>query len=170
MNRCAPRLPRPLLPVLPLLAACAGLLGLPALAQTDQSTQAVQTTSSSEAVKPNVRQFPAKALRGEMVVLAPPVISMDGKRDRLSVGARIRDANNHFTLSTPLLNKPLVVNYVRDNTGLVQEVWILNAEEAKEKRPGGMATVFNFTTDSSTSTAPADNGKTPYHQLPAYKR
>ena len=157
MNRCNFRL----IPFLLALTTSAGLLGLPALAQTDQS---------AEAAKPNVRQFPAKALRGEMVVLAPPVISIDGKQDRLSVGARIRDVNNNFTLSAPLLNKPLVVNYVRDNTGLVQEVWVLNAEEAKEKRPGGTATLFNFTTDNSASTAPADNGKTPYHQLPAYKR
>lgn len=166
MNRCNFR-PTPLL--LALAASAAALLGLPALAQTDQSSQAVQATSSTEAVKPNVRQFPAKAVRGEMVVLAPPVISIDGKRERLSVGARIRDTNNHFTLSAPLLNKPLLVNYVRDNTGLVHEVWILNAEEAKEKRPGGTATLFNFTTDSA-SKAPADNGKTPYDQLPAYKR
>jgi hypothetical protein len=165
MNRCNFRLT----PFLVALAASAGLLGLPALAQTDQSTQAAQTTSSTEPVKPNVRQFPAKAVRGDMVVLAPPLISIDGKRERLSVGARIRDANNHFTLSAPLLNKPLAVNYVRDNTGLVHEVWILNAEEVKEKRPGGTATLFNFTTDS-TSTAPADNGKTPYNQLPAYQR
>jgi hypothetical protein len=160
MNRCNFRLT----PFLLALAASA------ALAQTDQSTQAAQATSSTEAVKPNVRQFPAKAVRGEMVVLAPPVISMNGRQERLSVGARIRDTNNNFTLSAPLLNKPLLVNYVRDNTGLVHEVWILNAEEAKEKRPGGTATLFNFTTDSSTSTTPADNGKTPYNQLPAYKR
>lgn len=166
MNRCAPRHSSPLA-LLPLLAAA--LLGLPALAQTDQSTQAVQATSSTEPVKPNVRQFPAKAVRGEMVVLAPPVISIDGKRERLSVGARIRDANNHFTLSAPLLNKPLVVNYLRDNTGLVHEVWILNAEEVKEKRQGDTSTFFNFTTDSA-SKAPADNGKTPYNQLPAYQR
>jgi hypothetical protein len=163
MNRCNFRLT----PLLVALAACAGLLGLPALAQSDQSTQT--TSSSTEAVKPNVRQFPPKAVRGDMVVLAPPVISIDGKRERLSVGSRIRDANNHFTLSAPLLNKPLVVNYVRDNTGLVHEVWILNAEEIKEKRPGGSATLFNFTTDSATK-APADNGKTPYNQLPAYQR
>lgn len=162
MNRCNFR-PTPFLLALAVSAA------LPTLAQTDQSPQAVQATSSTEAVKPNVRQFPAKAVRGEMVVLAPPVISIDGKRERLSVGARIRDTNNHFTLSAPLLNKPLLVNYVRDNTGLVHEVWILNAEEAKEKRPGGTATLFNFTTDSA-SKAPADNGKTPYDQLPAYKR
>jgi hypothetical protein len=156
MNRCTSRLT----PFLMALAASAGLLGLPALAQTDPDAPA----------KLNVRQFPAKALRGEMVVLAPPVISMDGKQDRLSVGARIRDVNNNFVLSTPFLNQKLLVNYVRDNTGLVQEVWILNAEEAKEKRAGNNGnTLFNFVTDSSTK-APADNGKTPYNQLPAYKQ
>lgn len=155
MNRCTSHLH----PLLLALAASAGLLGLPALAQTDPA----------EPAKPNIRQFPAKALRGEMVVLAPPVISMDGKQDRLSVGARIRDVNNNFVLSGPLLNQKLVVNYVRNPNGLIQEVWILNAEEAKEKRAGNNGTVFNFITDSSTK-APADNGKTPYHQLPAYKQ
>jgi hypothetical protein len=167
MNRCNFRLT----PFLVALAASAALLGLPALAQTGQSTQAAETTSSTEAVKPNIRQFPAKAVRGEMVVLAPPVIGMNGRQARLSVGARIRDVNNHFVLSGALLNRKLVVNYVLDNTGLVHEVWILNAEEAKEKRPGDTGTFFNFITGSDTgTTAPADNGKTPYDQLPAYKR
>ena len=155
MNRCNSRLT----PFLLALAASAGLLGLPALAQTDPAAPA----------KLNVRQFPAKAVRGEMVVLAPPVISMDGKQDRLSVGARIRDVNNNFVLSGPFLNQKLVVNYLRDNTGQVQDVWILNVEEAKEKRAGNSDSFFNFTTGSDTK-APADNGKTPYHQLPAYKQ
>jgi hypothetical protein len=155
MNRCNFRLT----PFLAALATSAGLLALPALAQTDPEAPA----------KPNVRQFPAKALRGEMVVLAPPVISMDGKQERLSVSARIRDANNNFVLSNPLLNQKLVVNYLRNAAGQVQDVWILNAEEAKEKRAGNGDTFFNFTTGSST-TAPVDNGKTPYDQLPAYKQ
>lgn len=168
MNRCNFRLT----PFLVALAASAGLLGLPALAQSDQTTQAAETTSTTtEAVKPNIRKFPPKAVRGEMVVLAPPVIGINGQQARLSVGARIRDVNNHFVLSGALLNQKLVVNYVLDNTGLVHEVWILNAEEAKEKRPGDSTTFFNFITGSGTSTpAPADNGKTPYDQLPAYKR
>jgi len=155
MNRCKTRLT----PFLVALGACAGLLGLPALAQTDPEAPA----------KPNVRQFPAKALRGEMVVLAPPVIAMDGKQERLSVSARIRDVNNNFVLSNPLLNQKLVVNYVRNAAGEVQDIWVLNAEEAKEKRAGNGDTFFNFTTSSGT-TAPVDNGKTPYHQLPAYKQ
>jgi hypothetical protein len=155
MNRCNFRLT----PFLVALAASAGLLGLPALAQTDPA----------EPAKPNVRNFPPKAVRGEMVVLAPPVIAMDGKQDRLSVGARIRDVNNNFVMSGPFLNQKLVVNYLRDNTGQVQDVWILNTEEAKEKRAGNSDTFFNFTTGSSTKAA-ADDGKTPYDQLPAYKQ
>jgi hypothetical protein len=154
MNRCTPRLAA----LLMMLAASAGLLSLPALAQTD----------STEAVKPNIRKFPPKAVRGEMVVVAPPVISMDGKQDRLSVGSRIHDINNNFVLSGPLLNQKLVVNYVRSNTGEVHEVWILNAEEAKEKRAGGTGTIFNFS--SGTPAKAVDNGKTPYDQLPAYKQ
>jgi hypothetical protein len=35
----------------------------------------------------------------------------------------------------------------------VHDVWILNAEEAKEKRPGSTGTMFNFTTDSATNSA-----------------
>jgi hypothetical protein len=155
MNRCNSRLTS----FLVLLAASAGLLGLPALAQTDPAAPA----------KLNVRQFPAKAVRGEMVVLAPPVIAMDGKQERLSVGARIRDVNNNFVLSGPLLNQKLVVNYVRNAAGEVQDVWVLNTEEAKEKRAGNKDTLFNFVTGSSTK-APVDNGKTPYNQLPGYKQ
>ncbi|WP_431098226.1 hypothetical protein [Polaromonas aquatica] len=154
MNRCSR-----LIPLLAALSASAGLIGLPALAQTDPA----------EPVKPNVRQFPPKAVRGEMVVVAPPVITMDGRQDKLSVGARIRDINNNFVLSGPFLNQKLVVNYVRSNTGEVHEVWILNAEEAREKRPGGnTGTIFNF--GSGAPAKAVDNGKTPYDQLPAYKQ
>ncbi|MFC5520438.1 hypothetical protein [Polaromonas jejuensis] len=154
MNRCAPHL----MAALMLLAASAGFSSLPALAQTDQAAEA----------KPKVRQFPKAALRGEMVMLAPPMISMDGKADRLSVGARIRDTEDRLVLSGPLVNQTLVVNYVRDNTGQVHEVWILNGEEARQKRPGSSDTFFNFITD--TTAAPVDDGKTPYSQLPAYKQ
>lgn len=151
MNRCTPHLISALL----FLAASTSLVAIPANAQTGE-------------MEAKVRQFPKAALRGNMVVLAPPVISMDGKTDRLSVGARIRDVNNHLVLSGPLLNQELVVNYLRDNTGQVHEVWILNSEEAREKRAGVLDTVFNFIT--GTTAAPVDDGNTPYGQLPSYKQ
>ena len=151
MNRCAPRLMAALI----LLAAALAFSSLPAAAQTGE-------------FQASVRTFPPNALRGELVVLAPPVISMDGKPDRLSVGSRIYDANHHLVLSAALVNQKLVVNYLREGTGQVHQVWILNSEEAREKRRGATDTVFNFSTGSAT--APADDGKTPYGQLPAYTR
>ena len=150
MNRCT----SPLLAAL-LLAASTSLLSLPAIAQSDELT-------------PAVRPFPKAALRGEMVVLAPPEILLNGKPERLSPGARIRDANNQLALSGALLNQKLLVNYLRDNLGQVREVWILSSEEAREKRAGLPTRTFSF--GSEASAAQQDDGKTPYDQLPGFKQ
>lgn len=151
MNRCTPHLISALL----FLAASTSLVAIPANAQTGE-------------MELKVRQFPKAALRGNMVVLAPPIISMDGKADRLSVGSRIRDANNHLVLSGALVEQKLVVNYLRENTGQVHQVWILNSEEIRQKRPNTKASWFSF--GSGATEAPADDGNTPYGQLPAYAR
>ena len=143
MNRCTPHLISALL----FLAASTSLVAIPANAQTGE-------------MELKVRQFPKAALRGNMVVLAPPVISMDGKPDRLSVGARIRDANNLLVLSGALVEQPVVVNYLRENTGQVHEVWILNSEEIRQKRPNTRSSWFSFgsSTDAETTdTANTDN-------------
>lgn len=125
MNRCTRRL----LGALFVLGASAALLPLPASAQTDGFT-------------PNVRQFPKAALRGKLVVLGAPNILLDGQADRLSPGARIRDANNMLVLSGALVNQPLVVNYLRESAGNVHEVWILNSEEISQKRPNSKSSWF----------------------------
>ena len=125
MNRCTRRL----MGALFVLSASAALLPLPASAQTD-------------GVTPNVRQFPKAALRGELVVVAAPNITLDGKADRLSPGARIRDANNMLVLSGALVNQTLVVNYLRESAGNVHEVWILNSEEIRQKRPNTKGSWF----------------------------
>jgi hypothetical protein len=109
MNRCTPHL----LSALLILAASATL---PASAQTTPD------------FKPGVRPFPAAALRGEMVVTTPPVITLDGKPDRLSPGARIRDASNLLVMSGALVNQKVAVNYLREGAGNVHEVWILNSQ------------------------------------------
>ena len=80
-----------------------------------------------------LRNIPANAVRGVMVVQQPPAITMDGKPDRLSPGARIHDANNMLVLSGALTGQSLVVSYVRENTGLVHEVWILTPDESLQK-------------------------------------
>lgn len=81
------------------------------------------------------RTFPESALRGKLVVTLPPEVTLNGKPDRLSPGARIHDTNNLLVMSGGLLNRELVVNYVRDGHGLIHQVWILTPQEAALKRP-----------------------------------
>jgi hypothetical protein len=63
------------------------------------------------------------------VSATPPVIAVDGKPDRLSPGARIRDRNNMQVLSGALAGKTLYTVYRRDGAGLVHEVWLLTPAE-----------------------------------------
>ena len=115
MNRCFRR------SLASALLALAG--GLSLLASTDALAQGTP------------RNFPESALRGKLVVTLPPHVTLDGKADRLSPGARIHDAGNLLVMSGGLVNQVLVVNYVRDGHGLIHEVWILTPEEAAIKRP-----------------------------------
>ena len=140
MNRCTPHS----LAILAVLAA---------------STLLSSCAKDSPGATSSVRQFPAAALRGEMVVSsAPPVITLDGKPDRLSPGSRIRGIDNMLVMSASLANKTAVVNYLREPAGNVHEVWILNSEEIKLKRPNSKSSWFSL--GSSTP------GETPAAVLP----
>ncbi|MDP3372836.1 MAG: hypothetical protein Q8S34_01245 [Hydrogenophaga sp.] len=81
------------------------------------------------------RNFPAAALRGTLVVVQPPIISLDGKPARLSPGARIRSNTNMLVMSGALVGQELTVNYLLEPNGMVHEAWILTPAEAAEKRP-----------------------------------
>lgn len=83
----------------------------------------------------NVRSFPANAERGVMVITYPPMIQLNGMPDRLSPGSRIRGQNNLLQLSGSLVGQNLLVNFVRNRSGEVQEVWILTEAEAALKLP-----------------------------------
>jgi hypothetical protein len=77
-----------------------------------------------------VREAPKDVKPAIIAVSAtPPVITIDGKADRLSPGARVRDRNNMLVLSGALAGKTLYTVYRRDGAGLVHEVWLLNEEE-----------------------------------------
>ena len=80
------------------------------------------------------RVFPQTALRGALVVTAPPEIALNDKPARLAPGARIRDTRNMVVLSGSLVGQRLLVHYTLDPFGLVHDVWILTPEEAA-KRP-----------------------------------
>jgi hypothetical protein len=100
------------------------LLGLPLLA-----------LSLAASAQFGARPFPANAERGNLVVTMPPELQLNGRPDRLSPGARIRDKNNMLALSGSLIGQPLVVNFVRNPLGEVQDVWILTPVEAALKLP-----------------------------------
>lgn len=76
-----------------------------------------------------MRDAPKDVVLGQLVVIAPPQITIDGKPDQLSPGSRIRDLNNMLALSGGLVGKTLPVVYRRDAAGLVHEAWILTDDE-----------------------------------------
>jgi hypothetical protein len=101
-----------------------------------------------------LRQFPKHALRGYLVVTTAPQVQLDGKEDRMSPGARIRNTQNTIVMPAALRGQALVVNYVREMNGLIHEVWILTPREAEEQRAGA-GTIFNFKFESELKPAPA---------------
>ncbi|MDB5858394.1 MAG: hypothetical protein JWQ76_2083 [Ramlibacter sp.] len=85
------------------------------------------------------RDAPRDVKPGIMAVSAtPPIITMDGRADRLSPGARVRDLNNMLVLSGALANKTVYTVYKRDSAGMVHEVWLLT--EAEYEKLGGVST------------------------------
>ena len=80
------------------------------------------------------RNFPPTALRGELLVGTPPMVSLNGDASQLAPGARIRGQNNMLQMSGSLEGSKLLVNYTLDMSGQIYDVWILTPEEAR-KRP-----------------------------------
>ncbi|MCV2349866.1 hypothetical protein [Paucibacter sp. Y2R2-4] len=100
--------------VLSALIVVAAVTSLPAQAQTH-------------------RPFPVQALRGEMVVLQSPDISLNGKPARLAPGARVRGDNNLLQQPAALSGAKLMVHYTVDPNGLLMDVWVLNPVELANK-------------------------------------
>ncbi len=82
------------------------------------------------------RVFPPNAQRGELKVLSLVNVELNGKPERLSAGARIRDRNNRIVMSSTLIGQEFDVNYTREaTTRQVHEVWVLTPDEAARPRP-----------------------------------
>ena len=100
------------------------------------------------------RPFPAHAMRAHMVVVNAHEVTLNGKLTRLAPGSRIRTPANALVVSGGLVGQGFVVNYTRDSLGQAHEIWLLNAAEAADRRPGseGM-TSSNIVSDPATSSA-----------------
>ena len=81
------------------------------------------------------RNFPANALRGQLVVLQPPDAQLNGRPARLAPGARIRGDNNLLVVSGAIANRRLWVHYTLDTGGQLVDVWVLTATELARPWP-----------------------------------
>ena len=110
----------------------------------------ISTTAHAQSMQ---RPFPPTALRGAIVVVQPPEVSLNGRPMRLAPGARIRDQNNMLALSASLAGARLAVHYTIDIDGNVKDVWILTADElAKRPWPTTLEEAARWTFDPATQT------------------
>jgi hypothetical protein len=122
---------------------CAKLAGTALLAALCAAPASAQTP----------RPFPVSALRGELVVLQPPEVALNGRAARLAPGARIRGDNNLLQLSGALVNQRHTVNYTLDPSGLLLDVWILTpAERARQPWPTTPEQAATWVFDPSAQT------------------
>ncbi len=108
-------------------------------------------------VAAQARPFPPEALRGELVVTAPPEVLLNQKPARLAPGVRIRDGHNRVVLSGSLVGQKVLVHYTRFADGQLRDVWLLTAAEAARQpwpRTPAEAAAWHFDPPSQTWTKP----------------
>ncbi len=81
------------------------------------------------------RPFPDTVKRGVMTPANYPAIIIDEKTRTLSAGARIWNQDNMIEMPSALRGTDFAVNYTESDTGDIDRVWILTADEAKKTLP-----------------------------------
>lgn len=103
---------------------CASLAALAAAAVVASAPAHAQTH----------RPFPPQALRGEIVVLQFPEITLNERPARLAPGARLRGDTNLLLQPASVLGQKLTVHYtVEPLSGMLLDVWVLNPAELANK-------------------------------------
>ena len=103
------------------------------------------------------RNFPATALRGELVVTAPPEVLLNQQPARLAPGGRLRGMDNMMIMSGAAIGQRLRVHYTLDLQGQLLHIWVLTpAEEARKPWPATPqeAATWAFNADAQTWTKP----------------
>ena len=88
---------------------------------------AVATSASAQ-----LRSIPDDAQRGTIRHLQDMVVEVDGKPQRLSPGAQIRDPDNRLVVPASVA-PGTIVRYRVDAEGLIHQVWILSPGELSER-------------------------------------
>jgi hypothetical protein len=81
------------------------------------------------------RPFPDTVKRGVMTPANYPAIIIDEKTRTLSAGARIWNQDNMIEMTSALRGTDFAVNYTESDTGDIDRIWILTADEAKKTLP-----------------------------------
>ncbi len=78
----------------------------------------------------SARNFPEKAVRGEMKSHRYPYMKIGDKTFRLAPGGRIFNQHNLIIMPVSLLSQTAQIMYTTDMNGDLSRVWLLTAEEA----------------------------------------
>jgi len=93
----------------------------------------VLVTSCLVAQAQTHRFFTPNTLRGELVVTQHPDVLLNGKPARMAPGSRVKGDNNLLMQPAALAGQKLVVHYTVESSGLIMDVWVLNAAELANK-------------------------------------
>jgi len=110
--------------------------------------------ASAPAFAQVARSFPADTLRGDLQVQAFPEVLLNSKPARMAPGAVIRGENNLVQLPGELTGKRVLVHYrMEETSGLIRDVWILNApERANRVWPNSRQQAALWKFDAATQT------------------
>ncbi len=81
------------------------------------------------------RQFPPTVKRGVMTPAVSPAIIINDKTRTMTAGARIWNQDNTIEMPAALRGSKFAVNYTEIESGEIDRVWILTADEAKLALP-----------------------------------
>ena len=116
---------------------------LTVLALSAAPVPALAQDATQQAGPASLRNFPEAALRGKLVVTGMYDARLDGKPIRMAPGMRLFSPQNTLVQAHTVLEKPLTVNYVLENsTGMLLTAWVLGKDEAAQKRPGASGRSF----------------------------
>ena len=87
---------------------------------------AVATSASAQ-----LRSIPDDAKRGAIRHLQDMVVEVDGKPQRLSPGAQVRDSENRLVVPASVA-PGTIVKFRVDDSGMIRQVWILSPQEAAQ--------------------------------------
>jgi len=82
-----------------------------------------------------LRPFPPNTQRAVMQITPPLALQLNGVAEKLSPGARIHGTDNLIVMPDTLAGRRFLVNYVREPSGQIYEVWILTDAEATQALP-----------------------------------